>query len=961
MECSVEILTGLFESLGLAELDKGWVETVYAAEFTDEQCDVELNFTRNTENTLEGCISILKKVVRKESTNKDFSYFSFEKGLNERDIDAKTIQSWIFCLLINSLKRTADARKKTVGLLAADLYFLLLHVGGETSQLYHAIIFDKAVLTMPDALKFDGSGEKSCDKDAEGDGHSNSNSSASVTARDMIKVSDKLFVTLKDFCIYLSKKSLRCNNLSLNRAMQALATVVSLLPCVTSIDFNKFEDSLLDTLSPIEVAFFGLYNSIDKKHGETNKLFQNLFRFLLPILIMKNACNSSASTIPQLHVRKSRLVSKFVRYLIGIHGDNIAHGVVLLIQNVIFECPDRAEFRNKMGSLVTEILQVLPLGYYSEFCKWLPNILHHEKSQYRGNAVVVLGRILRMPERRRGVNRVGMESLMQSRSEFRSNSETFTPAGPAYSTVGGGQPQRAYTDNTSAAIVRDSVTCSAGDIGTPVSNGFNDQEPQAMETNARFSTVIERSSAADASSNSPTFTEREMPTMDHNYFLKLFLDSLQDISSSVRSRVLIGIIDVMKEGVVTRSCFGNLNNPNSDDKFFMLLSNCIVDSKAMVRKSAVQSLETALCLEFIPLSKDSILLMEKCCKDPSLMVRKQAILSLTEVMNHHQKSSIVHSSWINGVLPAIADRESTVQTKVNEILERMVLDNIKSTQGDRVDLAWNLVKYLASENAWQFRPYLENIFGQWNKQMKLDLTILKNIIHEIENIDRKETCQGAWFLAKVFTLYKCNEESAHAIVTAWKKEFDKRHSLAFHSHAIVTIGQIVKYIASEDKKMIIKICSRQLKSFQCPIQLIPCLVETTCNLIQSMAEQGTDTSAMSWCRSVLKECDSFFCEVLFKHTDNHSLKLDSMINHLHVAGNVGKHFADIVPKRLLLSMQALVTGNDCLKQLSQSTMNSQLSQQMEPLSQLLKNIEFPQYVSTHAILSLGMFFPKIFV
>ncbi|XP_020601243.1 condensin-2 complex subunit D3-like [Orbicella faveolata] len=100
------------------------------------------------------------------------------------------------------------------------------------------------------------------------------------------------------------------------------------------------------------------------------------------------------------------------------------------------------------------------------------------------------------------------------------------------------------------------------------------------------------------------------------------------------------------------------------------------DEKVGVRKAALQALESVITLNLDSLEKADVMTLHDRCMDPALSVRRQAMISLTSLLQERPACTMVHSLWLDGVLPLVMDRETTAQEKCFQILEEVLLGSI---------------------------------------------------------------------------------------------------------------------------------------------------------------------------------------------------------------------------------------------------------------------------------------------
>uniref|UniRef100_A0A8C4R3U0 Non-SMC condensin II complex subunit D3 n=1 Tax=Eptatretus burgeri TaxID=7764 RepID=A0A8C4R3U0_EPTBU len=194
--------------------------------------------------------------------------------------------------------------------------------------------------------------------------------------------------------------------------------------------------------------------------------------------------------------------------------------------------------------------------------------------------------------------------------------------------------------------------------------------------------------------------------------LQLVLRRCCDRAPMVRTRALAVLAQCLDSGRTT--CLNSMqellqggemlpllvgkNDHITIHEILEMLQNRVGDEKLSVRKAALQVLVVLLCHELLPLNKSQLDLLQEHCRDPALSVRKQALQSLTQLLKMFPKSMPVQTCWLRSLLPAVLDVETSIQEKVLECFDTVIIGNIKSCGQQELEgpqcLAWSLLEIL---------------------------------------------------------------------------------------------------------------------------------------------------------------------------------------------------------------------------------------------------------------------------
>eukprot|EP00624_Nannochloropsis_granulata_P000481 evm.model.NODE_11823_length_16375_cov_18.355114.1 len=104
------------------------------------------------------------------------------------------------------------------------------------------------------------------------------------------------------------------------------------------------------------------------------------------------------------------------------------------------------------------------------------------------------------------------------------------------------------------------------------------------------------------------------------------------------------------------------------------------DDKAVVRKAALQALEILLTTGANrgggKVGRVDVGLFAVRCNDVSVLTRKQAMASLSSLLLADPGNASLQSTWVNAVLPLVADPEQSILNRLVDLVHEVILDRI---------------------------------------------------------------------------------------------------------------------------------------------------------------------------------------------------------------------------------------------------------------------------------------------
>ncbi|XP_035770877.1 condensin-2 complex subunit D3 [Neolamprologus brichardi] len=303
-----------------------------------------------------------------------------------------------------------------------------------------------------------------------------------------------------------------------------------------------------------------------------------------------------------------------------------------------------------------------------------------------------------------------------------------------------------------------------------------------------------------------------------------------------------------------------------------LLLRRVKDSKTNVRKAALQALLGLLKHDVIPVSWENLQTLSERCRDPSVSVKKKALQCVGELLSVKPECSVVQRAWLQGVVPAVADSETSVQDKALEALDQVLLSQVKPySAGCQLDasqrLMWDLLGLLCHQ-CQKLSRYFSKAFTIWSKQKKFTPSFISSLISHTE----ADHAAGAWLL-----LSKVVSSSSRLpygkILDAWDKMVRSKDGNATTCcHILCVMGDIAVHLNEETKERVVADLMSWLKTFTLPLEVISSAVETLYQFGCSDDIKQTQAFLNQRCGELVSACEAYLSSVIL--TDSGSQDLD---------------------------------------------------------------------------------------
>lgn len=983
----IDDLIEILNLLPFDQLDNEWVKSSWEKDFVElDQLPIEVqDELDNNDYYTQALKNLQPKLafwVNYETEKED--EVSFWTILVENDISYRHLIAFLAYLIDTASKTKVAMAKRHAGLLAACSYFQLASISGSGAfKVFNPMLLNQCLdvlrkwtftnkgdrkrkLSSKNTQK---GGRQKCRKvnkdleiemDDEGEDVSDDSCDEEQLSPYEINILYNALVTaLKKFVKFLQKFSLRGSDSSILRSVQVMC---ELIRPFSTMGVNSGSSSRVLTFdieqakSPVELALIALKQICSSFQGNISDMINIVSKQLMSSILMLGPNNKmlASQNIPVAYSHARVNAVNFVCRLIEEHGEVVIRGVRTLIQHLCVKVPDKTEHRSKVADSVVKMLASFDDVSFAKMIKWIGTLTNTSKVSNRMMGLEILFLLLFKPEKQ--LNEDFPKDLQIYLSHKHLLSYILSRCSDSASSV------RARAINIFSNCVGSEnqiIVNACQELFTPQYQNLEDRPPRLIPT-----PVPEQ--------ENKTTTPKDNENAD--------VSPVQQAKTPVPIDQPI----ITGETPFVNLNFTPVNNNLSDDTGVLsMLKRRTSDEKVFVRKASLQAFESLVRVQGDSCQAMAVDILEDRCRDPSLTVRKQAMHSLSSLLVDLPTCHLIQKAWLNGVLPLILDRESSLQEKCMKCLEEIILYNIcpySSSPDSQQKLMWDLLHIMSGEAEDNLRRYLQRAISQWARA-KLIKTSHVNALKT--HIDTKNSI-AAWMLLAELTS-SSPKFNAEFVIHYWKASCsDQNLPIMLHKCVLTVILNSAKLISSDDRKEIIADLKGRLLKFKLPVDIISLTVRTMKTLADN---ENSKKELQAICHDLLQASDKFLSKVILNENQNLVAEEDTVICHLFTLGEVAQLFPTYVTTRVLLLVQSII-ASPCITEFvskcsqasaspSPSTTNNQessshtnsqgldilssqqkfsqgSSQGSEPLSQFTGS-KWCSRVRGHAFITLGKF------
>ncbi|VDI33710.1 condensin-2 complex subunit D3, partial [Mytilus galloprovincialis] len=351
-------------------------------------------------------------------------------------------------------------------------------------------------------------------------------------------------------------------------------------------------------------------------------------------------------------------------------------------------------------------------------------------------------------------------------------------------------------------------------------------------------------------------------------------------------------------------------NPNmpDDDGVTSMFRRRAKDPKVNVRKAALHALENIIRFQCPDYSRQDLDVLVERCRDPALSVRKQSMQSLTDLLLDFPTEKPLQKSWLEGVMPLVIDRETTLQEKCMDQLEEIILHNIvplKRMSNESHRLAWDVLNIMTRSESVDLRKYLQKACRHWSRQGKIKATLISNLQTHVNT----ENNEVAWML--LAELAPAVPKMCHGfVIEYWEQQAHTSDETDYSTlqRVLSVMACSAKFFPDDKRDRLIDYLRNRLLQFNSPPELISITIETLSKLCESKAEATNKRSEKdAWCVDLLKACDTYLSHVILEEYVD-PINEDMVVRHLFTLGEIAQICPAKTPKRIFLIVQSMIAA-----------------------------------------------------
>ncbi|XP_077865348.1 condensin-2 complex subunit D3-L-like [Saccoglossus kowalevskii] len=942
------------QSLKFCGLAEDYVACVWDTDFLDIEPlppDLEEDI-KSHNNFTDKLAKVLSALTPWSRSGRESIPQGFWTALGDNDLSHRSLIALLYYFIHSADKHKSDIYQKEAAIYAANVYFVLISIPGCAAyNVFHPVLFQKALDVLklwPDAggkrkrkdalvTSSQGGGRKGrkhprrqeddnvIQEDFDSD---NDDSIAELTPQDINVIKRRLLHLTRELVRLLKSFSMKEHAQVIDHLFLALMELSKIDG--EFMDGNFSTDCDINKISSVsQLAYMAFTILCTQLHGPVKDMLIKTFYTLMPNILMLIGENKgvAAATIPRsLQMIKDQAVA-YICHMIELQGKIALTPARTLLQNVCFKAPDRTEYRSKIAEAVVKILDEFPDVEYASFLQWLVKMSRQEKTGHCTFAIETAGVLLEKPVRKPDENISAEDAkflshqfLLQEIILSRVSDKSPVVRAKALSSFA---HYAASSDPNIQQVMREVFTpalCTPTIMAGPAAKFKNIERmkdtPQVLVNGKELTTPDNQTATPTNQATSP------------------------GIQGGTPNILTPTISD------------GSIGNNSAAKVMLSMLRRRAVDVKTGVRKSAIQALESVIRLDMSNISKEDIQVIRTRCQDTALSVRKQAMTSLTALLLDKPDSALLHSFWLDGVVPMVGDNESSCQEKCLDIMEDVLIRNIvplnKSTTPHH-KMVWDIFNFIAENEQLEERHFLQKACKHWSKQKKLTPKLIQSLVTHANS----QHGSGAWVLLASIAKH-CPKLDQSFIFNCWDdfKSGKTEVSSSTLVHVVTVIGCNAKNLDEELVRKLIKDFKSLLRKFSSPPDVTTAIVDSLCQLCNSQVKSPEEGRKLivEWCVDIMSDCDQFCSSILLSENPA-DFDEDKLITYIYTLGEVVQLAAEKVSKRVQTLVLSVLAGSKVTATLpSQASQPS--SQTQYPLSQL-HNSKLSDKVQAFALITLG--------
>lgn len=336
----------MFLNFKLDILDEDWIKSIWDAEFVvwEEPPDECLEYLESDDLRLllHECHLVLKTWIstnEREHENPEFSW----QTLMILNINVRGLLAMLGYIIKAGQHAETDEDAREAGLEATSLYLMLLTVPGSNAfRVYHPNLYQKAIETLKISESLflsDGKEDMVNSFIDEDHRHGLSHSGRSKLTRGLNRIICDLIVMLKSF--------------RFKEHTESLDVTIRMLLDITRLEMYIKLHNNYGTAPLAQNAFAALQELCSSNHGTVSLTIMLIAQYMLPDLLFHHM-NAQPKSITIVH----EAAIYFLKNLLSVHEQETVQGIVTLIHQLMVQCPERLEGRQRQAAVVIKLLNI---------------------------------------------------------------------------------------------------------------------------------------------------------------------------------------------------------------------------------------------------------------------------------------------------------------------------------------------------------------------------------------------------------------------------------------------------------------------------------------------------------------------------------------------------------------------------------------------------------------------------
>jgi len=385
----MESLRAFHQGFKLDELDGDWIKSIWDNEFVtyDEPPDEYVEYLESDEARLllresRHALGTWIATMNDHEYSSEYSWHA----LMMLNINVRGLLATLGYIMRTGQRTEIDDASKQACLEATSLYFMLLTIPGSNAfGIYHANLYQRAIetLKMTEDL-FNVEKRRNSEMNVisctiDDDLSSNHCIMTDPPYSEKLKFVKGLNEVIFDFVIMLKSFRLKEHADSLDVTVRTLLDMTRLEACV------KLDNAII---SLSQNAYATLRELCNNSHGTVALTIMLITQYMLPHFLFHH--NSQTKSMIVVHEASIY----FLKSLLKTHEKETAQGIVTLIHQLMMQCPERLEGRQKQAVVMIKLLNVCTKDVIMIIFKDLISFSYNSKIFCRLFAQEIVGKLL---------------------------------------------------------------------------------------------------------------------------------------------------------------------------------------------------------------------------------------------------------------------------------------------------------------------------------------------------------------------------------------------------------------------------------------------------------------------------------------------------------------------------------------------------------------------------------------